>query len=181
MSRVHPRALTVTLALALLCACGSASHTVAQSSPGPATLTCTSSGQASPSWTAPWARSGSAPPIVSASVAQDTFKLTFDSGTPDFELTPQSSAHFYADSGLGQPIDLSGSAGLRVVLRGFRGDMDNYAGPVSFTSKGPLLVQVKSLGGWEGQASWAAGLSRPGCASVTATGSTLTFHFIPLP
>jgi hypothetical protein len=107
--------------------------------------------------------------------------LTFDGGTPAFELTPQSSAHFYADSGLGQPIDLTGSAGLRIVLMGFRGDMDNYAGPVSFTSQGPLLVQVKSLGGWEGHASWAAGLSRPGCASATATGSTLTFRFIPLP
>ena len=106
--------------------------------------------------------------------------LTFDSGTPDFELTPQTSSHFYADSGLGQPIDLAGSAGVRIVLRGFRGDMDNYVGPVAFSSQGPLLVQVKSLGGWEGQASWAAGLSRPGCASVTATDSTLTFRFIPL-
>jgi hypothetical protein len=179
MTRFYPRAFTVTLALAILSACGSSAHTAAQTSPSLATLTCTSSGQASQSWPAPWTRSGSAPPIVLATVAQDTFKLTFDSGTPDFELTPQSSAHFNADSGLGQPIDLAGSAGVRIVLRGFRGDMDNYAGPASFTSQGPLLVQVKSLGGWEGQASWAAGLSRPGCASVTSTGSTLVFHFIP--
>jgi len=181
MRRFYPRAFTVTLALALLCACGSNAHIAAQTSPSPATLACTSSGQASPSWPAPWMRSGSALPIVSATVGQDTFKLTFDSGTPAFELTPQSSAHFYADSGLGQPIDLAGSAGVRIVLRGFRGDMDTYAGPVSFTSQGPLLVQVKSLGGWEGQASWAAGLSRPGCASVTSTDSTLTFHFVASP
>lgn len=181
MSRVLARAFTATVGLALLSACGGTSHTVAQTSPGPVTLTCTSAGQASPAWPAPWTRTGSAPPIVSASVAQDTLRVTFDSGTPEFELTPQSSAHFYADSGLGQPINLTGSAGLKIVLRGFRGDMQNYAGPVSFTSQGPLLVQVKSLGGWEGQASWAAGLSRPGCASVTAKGSTLTFHFIPLP
>ncbi len=181
MSSFYTRAFAVTLALALLCACGSTAHTAAQTSPSPATLACTPSGQASPSWPAPWTRSGSAPPIVSATVAQDTFKLTFDSGTPAFELTPQSSAHFYADSGLGQPIDLAGSAGVRIVLRGFRGDMDTYAGPVSFTSQGPLLVQVKSLGGWEGQASWAAGLSRPGCASVTSTDSTLTFHFVASP
>src|SRR6266568_3611567 len=181
MSRFYPPAFTVTLALALLCACGSPARIAAQTSPSPATLACTSSGQASPSWPATWTRSGSAPPIVSASVGQDTFKLTFDNGTPAFELTPQSSAHFNADSGLGQPIDLAGSAGVRIVLRGFRGDMDNYAGPVSFTSQGPLLQQVSSLGGWEGQASWAAGLSRPGCASVTSTGLTLTFHFIPSP
>ena len=59
--------------------------------------------------------------------------------------------------------------------------MDNYVGPASFNSQGPLLMQVKSLGGYEGQVSWGAGLSRPGCASVKATGSTLTFAFIPLP
>jgi len=59
--------------------------------------------------------------------------------------------------------------------------MDNYTGPASFVSQGPLLVEVRSLGGYEGQVSWGVGLSRPGCASVTATGSTLTFHFIPLP
>ena len=114
-------------------------------------------------------------------MAQDTFKLTFDTGTPAFELTPQTSTHFRADSGLGQPIDVAGSAGVLIVLRGFRGDMNNYAGPASLTSQGPLLLQLRSLGGSEGQVSWAAGLSRPGCASVTATGSTLTFHFIPAP
>jgi len=179
--RFYPRAFTVTLALALLCACGSTPHIAAQTSPSPPTLACTSSGQASPLWPAPWTRSGSAPPIISATVGQDTFKLTFDSGTPAFELIPQSTAHFNADSGLGQPIDVAGSAGVRIVLTGFRGDMDNYAGPVSFTSQGPLLVQMKSLGGWEGQASGAAGLSRPGCASVTSIGLTLTFHFIPSP
>ncbi len=59
--------------------------------------------------------------------------------------------------------------------------MENYAGPASFVSQGPLLVEVRSLGGYEGQVSWGAGLSQPGCANVTTTGSTLTFHFIPLP
>jgi hypothetical protein len=184
-----------SLAVLVLIGCGAAqptSSTGAVPTPaGPATsstlttpattLMCSSSGQASPSWPAPWTRSGAAPPIISAIVIQDTFTLTFDSGTPAFELTPQSSAHFNADSGLGQPINLVGSAGIRIVLRGFRGDMDNYAGPVLFNSQGPLLVQIGSLGGWEGQASWAAGLSGPGCASVTATGSTLSFHFIPSP
>ena len=57
--------------------------------------------------------------------------------------------------------------------------MQNYAGPTSFSSKGPLVVEVRSLGGSEGQESWAAGLSVPGCASVSASGSTLVFHFIP--
>jgi hypothetical protein len=166
------------LAFVLLSACGSGS-TSAQTSPSPATLICTSSGAASASWPAPSTRTGSAPPIVSATAAQDTFKLTFDGGTPAFVLTPQAGARFSGDSGLGQPIDVAGSAGVRIVLKGFRGDMDNYAGPASFVSQGPLLVEVRSLGGYEGQVSWGAGLSRPGCASVTTTGSTLTFHFIP--
>jgi len=191
MSRIHAGQLLVIIGLILLSACGT-TGTTAQASPSstatarqtassPAALSCTSSGQASPSWPAPSTRTGSAPPIVSATVAQDAFTLTFDSGTPAFELTPQTSTRFYADSGLGQPIDVAGSAGVRIVLRGFRGDMNNYAGPTSFTSQGPLLMQVRSLGGSEGQVSWAAGLSRPGCASVTASGSTLTFRFIPSP
>jgi hypothetical protein len=191
MGRIHARQLLVIVGLILLSACGtngssaltSPSTTAAtpQTAPSPATLTCTASGQASPSWPAPSTRSGGAPPIVSATVAQDTFTLTFDNGTPAFELTPQTSTRFYADSGLGQAVDVAGSAGVRIVLRGFRGDMNNYAGPTSFTSQGPLLMQVRSLGGSEGQVSWAAGLSRPGCASVTASGSNLTFHFIPSP
>ena len=180
MTRIHAGAPMVILALVLLSGCGTSS-TTAQTSPSPAALSCTSSGMASASWPAPWTRDGSVPPVVSATAAQDTFKLTFDTGTPDFELTPQTSARFSADSGRGQPIDVAGSAGVRIVLRGFRGDMDNYVGPASFNSQGPLLMQVKSLGGYEGQVSWGAGLSRPGCASVKATGSTLTFAFIPLP
>ena len=191
MSRIHAGQLLIIVGLVLLSACGtgggtaqtspSSTATARQTASSPAALSCTSSGQASPSWPAPSTRAGGAPPIVSATVAQDTFTLTFDSATPAFELTPQTSTRFYADSGLGQPIDVAGSAGVRIVLRGFRGDMNNYAGPTSFTSLGPLLMQVRSLGGSEGQVSWAAGLSRPGCASVTATGSTLTFHFIPSP
>ena len=180
MTRTHAGAPMVVLALVLLSGCGNGS-TTAQTSPSAMTLSCASSGQASPTWPAASTRTGSAAPIVSATAAQDTFKLTFDMGTPEFELTPQTSARFSADSGLGQPIDLAGSAGVRIVLKGFRGDMDNYVGPASFTSQGPLLVQVRSLGGYEGQVSWGAGLSQPGCASVTATGSTLTFHFIPSP
>ena len=180
MTRIRAGAPIVLLALAFLSGCGTGSPT-AQTSPSAATLSCTSSGTASPSWPAPSTRTGSAPPIVSAAATQDTFKLTFDTGTPGFQLTPQATAHFRADTGLGQPIDLVGSAGVLIALTGFRGDMDNYAGPTSFTSQGPLLLQVKSLGGWEGHVSWAAGLSRPGCANVTAKGSTLMFHFIPLP
>jgi hypothetical protein len=179
MSRLGPRAFLLSLALALLSGCGSPTHTAAPAQQSTATLVCSSSGEASPTWPAPSTRTESTPPIVSATVAEDTFTVAFDRGTPAFELTRQTNTHFNADSGLGQPIDVAGSAGVRIVLRGFRGDVNNYSGPTSFTSQGPLLLQVRSLGGSEGQASFAAGLSRPGCASVTTTASTLKFQFIP--
>ena len=89
----------------------------------------------------------------------------------------QSSARFTKDPS-GQPVTLTGSFGVKIVLRGFRGDVQNYTGPTSLTSRGPLLRQVAELGDFEGVISWGAGLSSPGCASVTASGSTLTFHFI---
>ncbi|MFI5281970.1 MAG: hypothetical protein ACHQ0J_02430 [Candidatus Dormibacterales bacterium] len=142
------------------------------------TLSCAQSGAASPSWPQAAQLPTSVPPITSATLSGDTFTLTFDRGTPGFELIPQSNSHFAADTGLGQSIDLAGTAGMRIVLKGFRGDMQNYAGPLSFNSAGPMVVQVRSLGGSEGQESWAAGLSRPGCAAVTSAGSTLTFHFV---
>jgi hypothetical protein len=175
------------ISLVLVSGCGTA-RTAPGSAANPAqptteatTLACTSAGKASPSWPAASTRSTSITPIATATAAHDTFELTFDSGTPDFEVIPQSNAHFFFDSGRGQAIDLPGSDGVRIVLRGFRGDMANYAGPDQIAADGPLLLQINTLGGSEGQVSWAAGLSRPGCTSVTATGSTLSFHFVASP
>jgi hypothetical protein len=48
------------------------------------------------------------------------------------------------------------------------------------SSTGSLLRQVTAIGDSEGVVSWAAGLSSPGCTNVTANGSTLTFHFVPM-
>ncbi len=70
---------------------------------------------------------------------------------------------------------------MRIVLSGFRGDMPNYLGPKSGTSQGPLLRQVYEIGDYEGVVAWAAGAAKPACANVTASGSTLLFHFIPTP
>ena len=121
------------------------------------------------------------PPIVSAAVSGDTLTLTFDQGTPAFEVTPQSSAHFTETGGRGGPVDLTGSAGVLVILRGFRGDMQNYTGTMDFKPASPLLAEVREIGDYEGVIGWAAGLSAPGCANVTAGSSTLTFRFIPSP
>lgn len=79
------------------------------------------------------------------------------------------------------PFDLAGTAGVGIHLTGFRGDVENYTGPTILDSSGPLLLQVAETEDFEGYVGWAAGLSGPACANVTASGSTLTFHFIPSP
>jgi hypothetical protein len=117
---------------------------------------------------------------VSAVAAGDILTLTFDQGTPGFEVKAQAGTHFLQDPS-GKPVDLAGSAGASIVLRGFRGDMRNYGGPVSINSSGPRLLQVYEIGDFEGVVTWAVGLSSAGCASVTAAGSSLTFHFVPPP
>jgi hypothetical protein len=132
---------------------------------------CTTSGAASGSGT---------PTIVSAAVSGDTLTLTFSNGTPAFEVTTQPSARFLEDPS-GRPSTLAGSAGVRIVLRGFRGDTSNLTGvPKSMTSKGPLLRQVAPIGDFEGVVSFGAGLSSPGCADVTSNQSSLLFRFIPV-
>jgi hypothetical protein len=117
------------------------------------------------------------PPIVSATVSGDTLTLTFDQGTPAFEVTTQPTAQFTATDGRGGPVDLSGSAGVLIILRGFRGDMQNYAGVKDFITNGQVLVEVREIGDYEGVIGWAAGLSGAGCANVTAGTSTLIFTF----
>jgi len=112
------------------------------------------------------------PPIVSATVSGDTLTLTFDQGTPAFAVTPQATAHFTETSGRGGPVDLAGSAG-------FRGDMQNYTGSMDFTPGSAMLAEVREIGDYEGVIGWAAGLNAPGCANVTAGGSTLASKFIP--
>ncbi len=121
------------------------------------------------------------PPIVSATVSGDTLTLTFDQGTPAFEVTPQTTAHFTETNGRGGPVDLVGLAGVLIILRGFRGDMQNYTGSMDFKPGSPMLAEVREIGDYEGVIGWAAGLSAPGCANVTAGSSTLHFQFISNP
>ena len=114
---------------------------------------------------------------MSATVSGDTLTLTFVSGTPPFQVVPQSNADFAEDPS-GKKVTLSGSAGAVIELTGFRGDQANYSGPKTLTSTGPIVLQVAEIGDFEGNVSWAVGLSQPGCATVTSGASTLTFHFI---
>ena len=177
MPQIRSRAFVATLGLVLLSACGASTSAATQPSPTTSTPSCTSSGQASPTWSVPEPPSS---PIVSAVASGDTFTLTFRSGTPAFTIQQLPSAHFQQDPS-GRPVDLKGTAGVRIVMTGFRGDLANYTGPKTLDSVGPILLQVASIGDFEGYVSWGAGLSKPGCANVTTSGSTLTFHFVPAP
>jgi hypothetical protein len=174
------RRITLTLALMFISACGAANS--ANGLPAPATaspvaLTCTASGPPSPLWPAVPSASATTAAIVSAAADGDTLKLTFASGTPQFEVVPVGSAHFMVDPS-GRPVDLAGVSGVKIVLRGFRGDVSNYTGAARLASSGPILLETGAIGDFEGIVSFGAGVSRPACASVIASSSTLTFHFI---
>ena len=188
--------LLLAAVLGLLCACGSAAEVprtspaaaatgtppAATSSPAPAppqtSAVCNTSRPASPEWPA-----ASVMPVgkatITASASGDILTLGFTHGTPAVEVRPQSSAHFSRDPS-GQQVSLDGAAGATIVLRGFRGDAGNYSGPRSLASGGPLLREVQVIGDFEGVVTLAAGLASPGCASITASGSTLTLGFVPL-
>ena len=184
--------LVLVTGLGLLCACGSlgaetppSRAAAAANSPAPAatspdtattTASCTSSGPASSSWTPTPSRPAIA--TITAAVAGDTLTLQFDQGTPAFEVRTQTRTRFSRDPS-GQPVTVAGSDGVAVVLMGFRGDIRNYAGAQTLSSNGALLRQVQEIGDSEGVITWAAGLSAPGCANVTASGSTLTILFVP--
>ena len=177
------RGITWTLALTFLCGCGTAQTTAGQPAANtvsnPVVLSCTTAGNASPSWPQPDAASGT-PAIVAAVVSGDTLKLTLAAGTPEYQVIPQASAQFVADAS-GQPVQLPGKAGVQIILRGFRGDLSNYGGQTDLTSSGPLLLQASKIGDFEGVVSFVAGTSAPACANVAADESSLTFRFIAAP
>jgi hypothetical protein len=166
--------------LMLMWACGAANGANGQPTPAtasPVALSCTASGDASSSWPAASSASATTPAIVSAAADGDTLKLTFASGTPQFQVTPVATAHFTVDPS-GRPVDLAGASGVKIVLRGFRGDVSNYSGAARFTSSGPILMETAAIGDFEGVVGFGAGVSRPACAHVTTGSSTLTFQFI---
>jgi hypothetical protein len=142
-------------------------------SPGPlveaaaAQSSCTDSGAAS---------SPGPTRIVSKAANDDTFTITFDQGVPEFQVFTQPNARFTADPS-GMRVLLPGSAGVRIVLRGLTFPSDP-SGPSSFSPGGQLVLEIRRIGDFEGVVSWGVGLRNPGCAHVTASGSTLTFRFL---
>jgi len=175
------RRFILVLVAGILSACGSVPATggggeTPQPTQSPVALTCTSAGTASTNWPKA-SEAGDKAAITKVEASGDVLTVTFVTGTPEFNVVQQPNAKFEEDAS-GRPVVLTGSAGVRIVLRGFRGDLSNYEGPARLSSTGPLLLQAGSIGDFEGVVSFGAGVSAPACANVTATDSTLTFHFI---
>lgn len=112
--------------------------------------------------------------IVAKSANGDTLSLTFDHGVPPFQAMSQPSSHFTASNGAS--VDLTGSAGVLIILFGMQAPGDP-AGAVTLTSQGARLSEVRRIGDAGGQVTLAVALRTNACPSATVSGSTLTFRF----
>jgi hypothetical protein len=81
---------------------------------------------------------------------------------PQYQLNRQTTAHFNHDAS-GQPVTLSGSAGIRVVLR--NADIVNGA-PSDLKPNLPEIREVAQIGNFERVVSYGVGLSTPACIRV---------------
>jgi hypothetical protein len=92
----------------------------------------------------------------------DRLVYEFSAGIPSYDLTRQASASFIRDPS-GQPVQLDGSAGLKLVLR------DTTLGSGLPTDQRPALAsiqEVQQIGNFEGVVSYGIGLSSSQCVRV---------------
>ncbi len=81
---------------------------------------------------------------------------------PQYQLNRQTTAHFVRDAS-GQPVTLSGSAGIRVVLQ----NADIVSGaPADLKPNLPEIREVAQIGDFERVVSYGVGLSTLGCIRV---------------
>src|SRR5438128_8483227 len=81
---------------------------------------------------------------------------------PEYQINRQTTAHFVRDAS-GQPVTLSGSAGIRVVLR----NADTVSGaPSDLKPNLPEIRAVAQIGDFERVVGYGVGLSTPACIRV---------------
>jgi len=81
---------------------------------------------------------------------------------PEYQLTQQATAQFVRDAS-GQPVVLSGSAGIRLVIR----NADIVSGaPSDIKSNLPEIREVAQIGNFERVVSYGVGLATPACFRV---------------
>src|ERR1700731_720659 len=81
---------------------------------------------------------------------------------PQYQLTQQATAHFVRDAS-GQPVVLSGSSGIRLVIR----NADIISGaPTDVKPNLPTIREVAQIGNFERVVSYGIGLAVPACFRV---------------
>jgi hypothetical protein len=81
---------------------------------------------------------------------------------PEYQINRQTTAHFVRDAS-GQPVTLSGAAGIRIVLR----NADIVSGaPSDLKPNLPEIREVAQIGNFERVVSYGVGLSTPACIRV---------------
>jgi len=92
----------------------------------------------------------------------DRIVFDFSNGIPSYDLSRQNTATFVADPS-GQPVQLDGSAGLKLVLR----DTDVVTGMATDSRPALASVQeVRQLGNFERVVSYGIGITAPQCVRV---------------
>ena len=82
-------------------------------------------------------------------------------GMPPYQLTQQASTQFYKDAS-GQPVTLTGTAGLKVVFQNSSG-YGTYSGSQDLKPGTVSITEVTQLGDFERTLSWGIGLNRSTC------------------
>jgi hypothetical protein len=107
---------------------------------------------------------------VGTTAGYDRFVIEFDGPVPSYSVTPQGSSSFMQDA-TGQTLQLQGSSGVKIVVRGASGTALN--GSQTFTESQdlkpgyPALKEARQVGDFERVFSWGLGLSQPACLRVT--------------
>jgi hypothetical protein len=84
------------------------------------------------------------------------------SAMPQYQINQQATAHFVRDAS-GQPVNLNGAAGLRVVLR----NADIVSGaPSDLKPNLPEIREVAQIGNFERVVSYGVGLATPACFRI---------------
>jgi hypothetical protein len=92
----------------------------------------------------------------------DRITVEFQNGIPaSVGIAPQSSAAF-TQSPSGQPVTLTGSAGILVTIKG-ADEHTAYSGPIDFNMSHSALLEARQVQDFEGTVQWGLGLSQPAC------------------
>lgn len=107
---------------------------------------------------------------VGTASGYDRFVIQFDGPLPTYSVTPQDSSAFMQDA-TGQTLQLQGSSGVKIVVRGASGtDLNGrqtFSGSQDLKPGYPALKEARQVGDFERVFSWGLGLAQPDCVRVT--------------